>query len=255
MEAEATIRPARRNQVQKPNDRAIQAIMKTKTISRRSPRVWWAVLGLVTVSWLGGTLPAQVPVLTITVGSIELQPGATGQNFDLWIANTGDTDLLAKGMNLRIQLGNGTGDDGAPTLMGVAAVPGTPWEGQVITPVAPSVSDPQYWDVRLVCDPFDPSKYALLGAGSLTRLAQLSFDTAGVNAGSWSLRLAGMSTALGDPYTGGTDYWALEYGQVVPLVVNGQLTIVPEPEAWGLIVMGAAFGCALWHRRRARRAL
>jgi hypothetical protein len=228
--------------------------MNTESIRMRLHRARLALLGLgVAISMIStSTMLAAVPVLSVTVGDIELRPDTSGQTVDLWIANTGDAPLEARGMNLRIQLGDGTGADGAPSLMNVDAVTGTPWEGKVVAEM-PIASDPQYWDLRLFCSLFEDAEVAVLGPDSLTRLAQLHFDTTGWTSGSWSLRLAGMSTSLGDPYTASTDYSTVD-GQLAPMVINGQVIVVPEPGEWGMLGMGAAFAWVLWHRRRLRHA-
>lgn len=226
--------------------------MNSERLPRRAQRNRWAFLGFAAATSMAGALLAATPALTITVGEFELQPRTGGQSVELWIANTGDAPLETRGLNLRIQIGDGTGADGAPGLVSVDAVTGTPWEGRVAAEL-PVVSEPQYWDLRLFCSLFDENEVTILEADSMTRLAQLNFDTTGWSSGSWSLRLAGMSKALGDPHTGGTDYTTLD-GQFAPTVVNGMVSIVPEPTEWGLMGMGPAIAWVLWHRRRIRQA-
>ncbi|MCP5518728.1 MAG: PEP-CTERM sorting domain-containing protein [Verrucomicrobiales bacterium] len=214
--------------------------------TRRASRRWWLILG---VMFLGLRAWGQAPYLTITVGTIELLPNQAGQVVELWIENSDRQDFQAKGMNLRMQIDDGKGGGNAPVFEAVEAVLGTPWES-VSPGVKPAVTDPEYRDVRLLTDPFDDHQVGVLPAGSLTRLATVTLDTTGLNGGTWSFRLAGMSQANGDLYPGSTDYAAVGGLQVHSTVINGQLTVVPEPETWALIGSLSLLAWAIARRKR-----
>lgn len=167
----------------------------------------------------------------ITVGDFNLQPNQSDQQVSLFIENTGGSSDYG-GLNFSILVGDGLS---GPAITGVNLLTGTPFEaanfgGQF----ADGANTPrqQFWSVA--------SLSAVLPAGQ-SRLATLTFDTTGLTPGSWSLNLFGS----GMPSTALFDYTASEY---TALFENGTLTVVPEPETYGLLAAAGLMGFALWRR-------
>jgi hypothetical protein len=213
--------------------------MKTNTHPIGLRTIWLLVLALAFAAARIDSVQAAF-ILSIDVGNITLNPNQAGQQRDVYIQNTGDTDFQAQGLTLRLQLDDGLGGGNAPTISNVNAVNGTPWEGQLGS-VINQTTQTEFWDVRVLSDAFG-GKSATLGAQSQTKLATVTFDTTSLSSGTWAFKLAGFDIT---PNPGDSKYNALGSGtEIFPTVNNGLISVVPEPASYalatGIILIGAA---------------
>lgn len=186
--------------------------------------------------------------LTVILGTTSLQPNQPGQTVPFYIANEGDSDFLAQGATINFEVDDGVvGVPAAPLITGLDLLSGTVWQS-VSLPVqtAPSGLGSEFVS-RSILD--FGGGFARLEASSYTLLAMVTFDTTGLDSGSWSLRLDEFaSSAAKSKY--------VDYGtglDVLPTVTNGELIIVPEPPAFGQV--SAVVLLAAWWLLRRRRSV
>jgi hypothetical protein len=170
----------------------------------------------------------------IEVGNVVLQPGISGQQVMFFA--TGNE--LVDGLEFDIQVGDGGSDVGGtdvgPIITAIDLITGTPFEGN-----SPTQVDVVTFDRARQSTVDVPADVAL---SANTKVATVTFDTTGVATGSYDLLLSGVAGAFDTTYfDGGTE--------VTTVVVNGQITVVPEPSAILLLVLGLAM---VWNNARQR---
>ncbi len=150
-----------------------------------------------------------------TQGPIVLQPGAAGQNLDVFVRNDGDS-IAVGGFDLRIGIVGNLSP--APAITGVTLNSGPLFTALNSAQSADKDNGPQaqFWSVSLNVLAEAP---LLSGGGALTRVGTLSLSTIGVGTGSWALELSFPQTDFSSPI-----------GTALPVsVLNGTLQVVPEP--------------------------
>ena len=191
--------------------------------------------GVVAVWMLMVTGPAWAGVLnaTITVGDHLLQPNQANQSISILISG-GDQ---VKGLNFYLQVG-----DGGPELANYDLPAGTP--GPKITSVDlktgtiyQSVTDvasvlesiPQ---VATLSFPISTPGVSVTADGLL---ATVVLDTTGFFSGTFPLLMNGVLNfpEIDGPYTS-------DFEGIVPTIVNGSITIVPEPTGVSLLLLTGA---------------
>jgi len=183
--------------------------LKQCSFLKRSRVILWGLLAASLQMW-----SAQAAViLDVDVGNPSLAGNTAGQTFDLYIVNNGDT-LQAQGLTFRLEILGGSG----LSISSLDLVTGTPWAGQLGS-VTIVNSLPQLWEVNVLSD-FFSNKYAELGASSSTKLGTITFDTAGLGTGPWTLVFDGTKyNPLGNPGN-----------EIFPTFTGGQITLTPVPE-------------------------
>ena len=184
-------------------------------------------------------LVAQIVQGTITAPNVILE---AGQSATIDITVTGPVAI--GGYNLNLQIGDGCATQdgiipyhGGPVFVGIDEDgPGTVFYGkgrtfveQLITPQLVYAGDWGYPQAPRVDIP----------AGFPSVLARVHI-VAGLDAGTWPLAL--------NTWNGWTDY-ADETGVTIPLLVDGSITVVPEPAS--LVLLLTAGGLAVGRRRYA----
>ena len=187
---------------------------------------------------------------TITVGSHHLLPETANQPIVVSIAHDGATTEAARGMNLRAQIGDGNGLSSEPAFHGTLGsfggldLTGSIWDGlaggsTVSGNGVPRTGFGSLGSVDLTSD--NPSENVSTNGTLLTLLV----DTTGFGTpDTFDLSLSG--TALGD-----TTLVAADGTAFAPLdIVNGSITIVPEPSSIFLGLIAMSF--LVWPSRRRR---
>jgi hypothetical protein len=202
-------------------------------------------LTLLSGALLGAGAPASAALL-IDFGNQTLLPDTPGQSITVTISNDGEPVPLG-GFELFLQVADGgpewpAGSISGPAMESVDLLNGTPFQnnnfgGQFES--LDNVPQRQFWSV--VGTPTLPT-----GSGQL--LATVTFDTTGLGSGTWDLFLAelpGAGTRLLNPLSDPYDV----------AIVNGTLTVVPEPSAGatvaGCLLLGALVSRHV--RRQSRR--
>lgn len=169
--------------------------------------------------------------LMITIGSPSVAGNTAETTVDLFLQNTSPTDLFeAAAATLKFQIDDGLGGGNAPVITAIDGISGTPW-ATAGTSQQNIVSDPEFWDVRLTAN-FLGGQKAEFPANGTTKIATLTIDTTGFFAGSYSLLMSGVQDGTDskyNPFSGGAE--------VFPTVVNGNLTIVPEPKEMAMVFL------------------
>lgn len=197
-------------------------------------------VGLLMVTLLTLASAAQAD-LTITVGDHNLLPNTAGQTVQIFVVS--DTADSTQGLSFNAQLADGgTGAGGSidgPIMTGDATGPGTLFETNH-NPVSDGSLPPGFVNLGFAVQ----SGTVPIPVGS-SLLATLTFDTTGFTTGTYPLILGGPDAINGDTQIAATTG--------LLSIVNGSITIVPEPSS---IVLGlfavAGFGAVAIRRRRAR---
>jgi hypothetical protein len=193
-----------------------------------------------TVKWIGLgalALAAQVAWATpvINVDQNTLQPNQQHQTVDIYVSGG---DAVA-GLNLYVQLGNGTDSLAAPTI-----------ETIDITSAGLVFSGNNTGARLLDSYPHEVGVLTTTFSGTVAasgKLATIYIDTTGYSSGTWDLIL-GEYTAQGiDDF----DKRASDFGGTPISIADGSITVsVPEPTS-GMLLLGAGIGAVAARRRRA----
>lgn len=175
-------------------------------------------------------------VLSIDPGTVSLDPGSV-QTFDLYVSNAGSS-INVSGVQLNIQIDIPAGQSATrPKITGVNLFSaGTAFENESQANLIGGKVNDFKWEIGTIADGTgsDPA----LAGNAVTKVAQITFDTTGVQPGQWNLLL---STAAGP-----TTYLDFITADSIPMTLgSGNLTVVPE--ANGAMLAGAAlaiFGVA-----------
>jgi hypothetical protein len=205
---------------------------------------------LVTVTL--GLAPQAVAQITLTanLNNITLEPNLKDQVRDITIQNTGTASLdNILGMDFVMQIGNGST---GPKIQSVSLSAGNSiFAGNVS---GEALVDSTSWTVFYEVDA--TSTLSLPASGPATLLARVTFDTTGLLPNTqWTASLKDVSVA-GTPYS--TSY-LFGTGSPRPLdtVLNGTISVVPEPVHFatvsGLSLLGLALGRRISLRRNGSR--
>lgn len=189
---------------------------------------------------------AMLPVhaqLFVDVGTIQLVPNLAGQNFDLFLRNDGAAGQLVRGFDLAIQVANGAS---GPTLT-LSTDNFTSTSGTIFpasrTSVGPDGSNSprlQFWSTVVSSTP-----YPALSTGN-NKVATLTFDTTGLNSGSFPISVVG--TDFGD--SGFLD----QAGDPLNVTFSNGTALVAVPEIQAAhIVAGLLGALAIVHRFKGRQ--
>ena len=174
--------------------------------------------------------------LVFTAGSHDLQPNMPGQTLEFLVQNNGSAVNNVRGLDFLIQISE-DGSEG-PSITAVDIITGTPFEsnnsGPVLQDGGPHL---KYWRVETT----GPSSPVTLPSGA-TRMARVTFDTTGLNSGTWGLFF---DTAFDTAYSDTSN-------NAIPMTINnGSLTVVPEPSHYAAM---AGAGCLIWAVVRRRKS-
>jgi hypothetical protein len=159
------------------------------------------------------TAPAVLPLAVILLGAIpvqilgtsflefdplDLQPDQAGQAFTLYLRNDGPAPITIGGLDLALQIGDGSPDAGSipekPRVTSVELIAGTLFQGFSPIIFADGGNQPyrQYWSVTI------PSLGAFpeVPFGARLPIATVEFDATALTSGTFDLGLLG--TAAGD---------------------------------------------------------
>ncbi len=180
--------------------------------------------------------------LILNVGNISLLPNTPGQVVSFSLTNSDFTGILVESFEFNLQVADGGPGVGgvivAPTITTVDLATGTIFSlnntGTQNNGIAPQMA---------AYSILTSSNTVSIPVGS-SQIASVTFDTTGFSTGVWSLL---MSSAT---INGTTKYVNTQTtGDIIPLITDGTLTVIPEPE-WCAVVAGVAFTGFAWVRRR-----
>jgi len=182
--------------------------------------------------------------LTLNIGSFNLQPNTSGQVVEIDITSPGGINV--SGLTLQLQVGDGgpeLGGTAGPRITAVDILTGTAFQGNNTGQIDVGnnlANNPQ----AVIFNTSTSSGTVPLDAGPNHPIAFVTLSTVGLTSpNSWVFH----GDVFGDP----TKYFASGGASIVPTIIDGQLTVVPEPR--GPIAVGAllAIGCCCrWLRRR-----
>lgn len=193
--------------------------------------------------------------IVIDVGSHTLQPNVAGQVIEFSASNTSlTTDFSFQGFEFNLQVGDGGaaagGVSNGPRFTAVDLVTGTPFEGNSVGTYDASGSLQSLHPLLAFYGTLTLTGDAVLRAGETRLIARVTFDTTGLNAGSWSL-------AASNTVNGPTKFVNVDVpgddgnGNLFPYVYEGTVTLqgVPVPEPCiGVAVGTFLVGFVGWRR-------
>jgi hypothetical protein len=212
------------------------------------------------VSWgsgvrcLGGFLVGLSGVahagLLIHVGDVQLLPNLPNQSVPFFVENTGDTDILVAGFSWNMQVADGgvenfltPGVIPGPSITAVDILTGTPFQSNN-TDQFTGGNIPQFANWTTTTS----SGSIALTAGETFLLGTAIFDTTGFNFGD------SFDLFLGNTINGPTKYFDLEGGELLALVFDGTLAVIPEPHQTAAVaVCLLGVGLALRKTRRSTK--
>ena len=202
--------------------------------SRSGCRLFLAIAALLIFSHV----PTQAQLL-ITVGPHVLQPNTSGQSVELFLENPTLAPISFAALNFNLQVADGATPTPAPNITDVDILTGTLFasnnNGQV-----DAASLVHAWAATTATS----SGSVTLAAGASRTLATIQISTLGYDSGSWNFN-------VGNTFNGATAF-ADASAQTVPVtIVDGTISVVPEP-ASALAVSGVMLGFAVLLRCRKR---
>jgi hypothetical protein len=166
--------------------------------------------------------------LFIEVGDIVALPDQGAQSFSLYVRNTGSEPVAVYGLALNLQIADsgppsrgGLGSIEGPAISGLNIIDGTRFElnntGQMN-----GAGGLQFANASTTV-PSDPIIFA---AGEQALLAKFVIDTTGFSdPAAWELRIA-------DTQNGPSSFFSAVGDYIIPEMIDGLLTVVPEPGAY-----------------------
>lgn len=181
--------------------------------------------------------------LLINVGDYDLAFNTAGQTIDIFVQNTGDTDIEVAGLSVSAQVadsGPPQGSEVGPIISNANITSGTQFSGNNTGNNFPQGQTPgQFFNVSTTTS----SGTVSLLAGSVTKLVTLTLDTTGFTSPqTWGF-------FLGATIDGPTKYFDAGANDIVPTINDGTISVVPEPNV-PLAVAGILGLFALWRRSR-----
>ena len=172
---------------------------------------------------LAGSLLACQGQLIINVGNTDLLPNTSGQVVNLFVQNTGVSAIDVAGLSINIQVADsgpppGLGSISGPHITGVDILTGTVFQSNN-SGQADAGSVPQFanWTTST------SSGTVSLGAGTTTKLTTVTLDTTGFSSpATWAFN-------LGNTINGQTKYFDSVGNDILPTIIDGTISVVPEP--------------------------
>jgi hypothetical protein len=209
-------------------------------------------LALVSLSVLGAGSPLQAQLI-LELPDLALQPNRGGQSFTLSLENRGPL-VEVIGAQLDFMVGSPPfGSPGAPAIAGGGLTapgllfgPNNNGEGGVGNEYEEGFFFPQLFQVKTGTEA--ASGALTIGVGTFD-LVTLEFDTTGVAPGVYSW------TARDNP--NGPSFFVLDNPDaelLIPILVDGTLTVIPEPHPWAVLAGSGLLSLALWRARSRQSA-
>lgn len=190
---------------------------------------------------LAVSLPFARGALSITIGTINLQPDQANQPVEFMVSN----DAAPTGVMVqlfRLQVEDGETATSAPTITSFDAVTGTIFDGNT----AGDTSSTPVTNKRIESSVVSNSGTLNLLASS--RIATVTFDTTGILFGEGPFAVSLTSTGAGGPFA--TLYRDPSNAPISPGLNDGQIVIVPESSV--AFYLAVAFVGMLSRRTRRR---
>lgn len=202
---------------------------------------------------------AQVSIV-VDSGANKLDPNQPGQVISILLQNTGPNPVEVLGGTFNFQIDDGLGGANAPLITAINLInnPFTLSNAEQAD-VSPFPSAPsELWTSLLTTKPAFPATPVAIPVtpvGTYLTLAQVTIDTSTFNVPgqTWDFKVGG--TVAGDSFFDIIDPDdPSNVLQLEPEILNGTVSIVPEP-ALGYGAFGlAAVACVLWRRRFSNHA-
>ena len=184
--------------------------------------------------------------IQVNVGNVPLQPNQSGQIVDFSVENTSPTALGSVfGLNFLMQVGDGTA---GPVIQEVSLFSG---DSIFATFSGNQSVAGGSWAISAGIDTGSGSTVISLPGSSSTLLARVKFDTTGLGLGSgpWTLNFNNVGPShLATAYAqeiGGTPS-----SRAFDSIINGSISIVPEPAAYSVVMGMFAVGLVAYRRFR-----
>ncbi len=179
------------------------------------------------LAWMTGPLRAQ---LRIDLPEVSMLPDKANQSFPVYLGPLAEP-VLVNGIGFNIQVADGGPDAGGvidgPTIAFVDIFTGTAFESNNNGSSGSGQIVPQVYERGTLTHP-DKSPEVTLQSGA--RIATVTLDTTGLSPGTYKLTL--------NTLNGPTKFTTLGEDQI-PLLIDGTVTIVPEPGVWGIATAAA----------------
>jgi len=187
----------------------------------------------------------------IDLPELFLQPHMANQAFDVFIQNEGGP-VEVTGIGFNIQVADGGPEAGGlidgPAIMLVDVITGTIFESNNngvsgTGSILPQVYERGTMTVRPA--PGENESVVVIGTGRW-KIARVTLDTTGFDSGTYALTL----NTLNSP----TKFTMPDADDMIPILIEGSVTVVPEPGGWalgtGMMLLGyAGVRAARGHRR------
>ncbi len=197
---------------------------------------------------LAGVLQGQI---IIDVSEVYMAPNRANQAFDVFIQNEGGP-LEVTGIGFNIQMADGGPEAGGlidgPAIMLVDVITDTIFESNNNGGSGSGSIVPQVYERGTMTVPPEPDgdeSVVVIGTGRW-KIARVTLDTTGFDSGTYALTL----NTLNSP----TKFTMPDADDMIPILIEGSVTVVPEPGGWalgtGMMLLGyAGVRAARGHRR------
>ncbi|MCB1095195.1 MAG: PEP-CTERM sorting domain-containing protein [Verrucomicrobiae bacterium] len=211
--------------------------MRNFRIRNLSGRALWLWLLL----WASGINPS-LGALMISVGAITLAPDTPNQLIPIYVLNSGPQVSATLGVQFNAEVEGGAPAAAAPKIMDVEILSLTIFQGDNTGTTGGAVNLFR-WEVGTlenISQPDPPGTPEVPLGTSL--VATINFDTTGVGPGTYSLSLTTPA--------GATDYFDDKGKRLNAQLLDGSITVVPEPAVGTLLLAGLGLLLLAGRRRK-----